>query len=202
MRIGTNKRVFNERLTAKIYQRLVDDVASIARLKIADLASFAEVLGTFVSDQPKPNEIILGQRILNEVCDNWVQFMCYPSVHNFVGAIISNLLQRGIHNTELIDNFLRPDYQTLINNKNKVLNRAVYEINGYAKINLKGIYTGNTLSESYIKIMGKFCTEYAPNDGKQKKRNDFIISIKNTVEQLYKYFRYANAVSHFKDAGK
>lgn len=45
-------------------------------------------------------------------------------------------------------------------------------------------------------------TEFAPNEGKVKKSLDFIISIQKVVEKLFKHFRYANAVSHYKAAGK
>lgn len=183
-------------------QRFIDDPNSLKQLKIVDISCLAEVLGIFVRDKPHPNELILGERILNEVCENWVHNMCYPSTHINVASIVTHLMSREIYNLELIDNILRPDYIKVIYGKNKVLDREMYLINGFARINLNGVYNGNLLDESYMKIMGKFRTEYIPDDKTPKRSLEFVIAAQNSVQTLFKHYRFANAVSHYKDAGE
>lgn len=201
--MGISHRIYNDKLTQRVYQRILDSDEGLGSLRHNEITQIADVLGTFTTATPNGNEIIIAERILKSL-ENLIHLSLYTGIHRNMVTIMCHLLRLGIYNMELIDNILRPDYIKLLYGRNKVLPVEIFLINGFTQINLKNIYSGNRLDKSYTQIMGKYMTDFIPdrNDSKRSRHTDFILSIEYCVEKLYKHYRYANAVSHYKNAGE
>lgn len=198
--IGIAVRLFDDAIISNVFNRCLNHPDEFSELSMPDLEYLSRVLSTINhSDRDELQRI--GHLLLNEIVNRLDQVASRGFYAHFAN-IIRNLTVIDVYNLELLDNIFRPDYIQFIHKKSKQLDLPLYEIDGYTRINLKDIYTGNRLSEVHL---SKLCylINWVPDKKKKfKKHHDFTYAIEDVVRKLFTHCQYAHAVAHRKNASK
>lgn len=198
--VGITARMFDNDIIANVFHRCLNHADEFSELSMPDLEYLSRVLSTY--NQSEKDELQkIGHLVLNEI-ENRLDQVASRGFYAHFANIVRNLTVINVYNLELMDNILRPDYIRFIHKKSKQLDLPLYEIDGYNRINLKNIYTGNRLSDIHL---SKLCylINWIPDRQKQFKNHyDFVFVIDDIVRKLFTYCQYAHAVAHRKNASK
>lgn len=196
--MGALVRTFDDELISYFFQRCLNRPDEISQLSMYDL----ELLSKFIKVYPKNAEYRtkVGHQLLDELKDR-ADSVANQTFHVHFIKIIRNLIVRNIYDFELLDNLFRSDYIKLMYRKKKQLDGALYEIDGYTRINLKDIYFGNRLSDDDLDKFKHFGTYIPDQINKPKRSETYTYKIEEIVGKLFKHYKYAHAVGHHRAAG-
>lgn len=199
--VGISIRLFDNDVIANVFNRCLNYPDEFDELSMPDLEYLSRVLST-VNHSDKDELQKVGHLLLNEIVNRLDQVASRGFYAHFTN-IIRNLTVIDVYNLELMDNIFRPDYIRFIHKNSKQLDLPLYEIDGYNRINLKNIYTGNRLSDIHLAKLC-FLINWVPDKAKlkYKKHYEFTFAIEDVVRKLFTYCQYAHAVAHRKNASK
>lgn len=196
---GTSVRVFNDKIMFELFERCLKQSNTLSDFKMSDLKRLSELIGYIPGYIEK--KISIGHLLL-DVLKNRLENVAQQNFHDNFIEIIRNLLHQGIYNSELLDNIFRSDYIKQIYKKRMQLAGAMYEIDGYARINLRNIYCGNLLSDEYLGKFKFFGTRVPDQLNGHNVSEAFVYKIENVIKHLFNNYQYAHAISHHRQAGK
>lgn len=196
--VGVPVRHFDKEIISHVFKRCLDHPDELQELSMADLEYLSRIL---CMSNYENREMItaVGQNLLAELKSRLENVASRGFYANFIN-IVRNLTMIDVYDLELMDNIFRSDYIKFIHKQSKQVDMQMYEIDGYNRINLKGIYNGNILPDNYLNKMC-FLIEWIPDAAKCRKQDAFSYAIKNTVQSLFTHCRYAHAVAHRRHAG-
>lgn len=198
--VGVPIRLFDNEIIWNVFKRCIKHPDEFNELSMADLEYLSRILS--MSNYEDKNTVqIVGHLLLNEIINNRLDHVASRTMYtNFIN-IIRNLTIIDIYNLEIMNNLFRSDYIKFIHKKSKQIDMQMYEIDGYNRINLKGIYNGNMLPDSYL---DKLCylIEWVPDRVQRyRKQDQFVYAIEDVVRKLFVYCEFAHVVAHRKHAG-
>lgn len=196
--IGSPVRMFDDEIISHLLQRCVNQPNALNHLSI----SILELLSRIIYYYPKSSDasIQLGHLLLEQIVNRLDQITMHTQYPIFM-TIIRNLLAQNIYNVELLENIFRSDFLKMMNNS-KQLEKTVYEIDGYAKINLKNIFIGHGLTDDYLQRL-KYLVEYNPDQVNRFRHSErFIYEIENVIKKHFEYYQFAHGVAHHRYPGK
>lgn len=195
-------RICNEELIEYTLQRCLNQPEIFSTLTILEFEQLSEILGLFNFTTKSHIAMSIANGILDQL-RNRLSKITYQSFHTHCIQILHYLSLINVYDVDIIDNIFHPDFMFFMHKRNKILDPELLYLDGYARINLNGIYAGHLLDNSYLEKMGEFQTNYVPDRENQlKKTDDFVIEVENTISNLFKYYNYANATPYYKHAGK
>lgn len=196
---GTSIRVFNDKIMFELFERCMKQSNELSGCEMSDLKRLSEIISFY--HEYVEQRIAIAHRILDEL-KNRLENVTQQNFHENLIEIIRNLLFLGIYDSEFLDNIFRSDYIKQMYKKAKPLANAMYEIDGFARINLKNIYCGNLLSDEYLGKFKFFGTQIPDQVNRYKVSQAFVYEIENVIKHLFKNYQYAHAIGHHRQAGK
>lgn len=196
--VGVPVRHFDKEIIKYVFMRCLNHPEELKDLSMPDL----EYLSRILSMSKYENQEMLvkvGRHLLDEVEARLENVASRGFYTNFIN-IVRNLTMIDVYNLELMDNIFRPEYIKFIHKLSKQVDMQMYEIDGYNRINLKGVYKGNLLPSKYLDKMC-FLIEWVPNQAKYRKQDEFSYAVENTIRKLFTHCQYAHAVCHRRHAG-
>lgn len=198
--VGIAIRLFDNDIIAHMFERCLNHPDEFSELSMPDLEYLSRVLCTVThSDRNELQKV--GHLLLNEIINRLDQVASRGFYAHFAN-IVRNLTVIDVYNLELMDNIFRPDYIQFIHKKSKQLDLPLYEIDGYNRINLKDIYTGNRLSEKHLDKLCYLINWIPDKANRRKKHYEFTFAIEDVIQELFTHYQYAHAIAHRKNASK
>lgn len=170
------------------------------QLLMADLEHLSRILtmSNVDNDEMVTN---VGVLVLEEVKNRLESVASRKFFSHFIN-IIRNLTFIDVYDVDLMENMFSPEYIECMYKKNKQLDKQMYEIDGFNRINLKGIYKGRPLPDEYL-VKLCFKIEWAPDRVERYHKSDeFQYAIEDAAKNLFKYCKFAHALPHHNHAGK
>lgn len=199
--VGTPIRLFDNQIMWLVFNRCLNHPEELQELSMPDL----EYLSRILSMSNHENEELvknIGTMVLHEIINNRLHVVTQRGIFRNFSNIIRNLTMFDVYDLELLDNILSHDYIHLIYKRTRQLDMQIYEIDGYCRINLRGIYKGNLLPKSYVEKLC-FLINWAPNRAERYKKNDeFSYAIEDAAKKLFTHCRFAHAIPHRRHAGE
>lgn len=199
--VGTPIRLFDHEIILNVFERCLNHPDEFEELSIADLEYLSRILT--MSNYENPEKIRkVGHLVLNEMINNRLDQVASRSVYtNFIN-IVRNLTMIDVYDLELMDNLFRPDYIKFVHKNSKQIDMPMYEIDGYNRLNLRGIYNGNHLSDEYLERL-RYLIHWIPDRVERyRKQDEHVYAIEEVVQQLFTYCKFAHIVAHRRHAGK
>lgn len=196
--VGLPTRYFDKETILHVFNRCSAHPGELQELSMADLEYLSRIL---TMSNFENQEIItkVGQNVLNELISRLDNVASRGFYTNFIN-IVRNLTMIDVYDLELMHNIFRKDFIKFIHKQSKQVDMPMYEIDGYNRINLKGIYKGNVLQPNYLSKMC-FLIEWVPDKENNKKQDEFSHSIKDAVQKQFTHCQYAHAIPHRRHAG-
>lgn len=193
--MGVPVRIFNEVINSYLFDRCLNE--SLSKLTIRTLENLSRIV--YLSPETSEKLMKVSHLILDEAKKR-LDVVAQQSYYSNFMNIIRNLLIRNVYDLELLNNILRPDYIKFMNNS-KQLEPTMYEIDGYARINLKNIYHGHILPNDFLQRT-KYIVDYIPDQvNRFKKSEQFIYNVENATKRMFSFYNFAHAVAHHRYAG-
>lgn len=196
--MGTPIRIFDTGTVEYFFQRCLIQSNELADLSIYDF----DLLTRLINNYPVHSNIQkkIGYQIIDQIKGR-LDCVAHQGFHKALIQTIRNLIVRGIYDPDLVDNLLRPDYIKFIYKTRKQLDGALYEIDGYTRINLKNVYHGNRLDDMYLEKF-KHLGTYIPDQVKRYKQSEaFTYKVETQIKEIFQHWQYAHAISHHRHAG-
>lgn len=198
--VGVPILLFDNEIIQHIFDRCLTNTEQLSELSMSDLNHLTRILSYSKNED---NELIkkVGLVLLEELKNRLDLVAQRGSYMNFI-SIVRNLTTIDVYDLELMDNIFDMDYIKFIYRRNKRLDMQLYEIDGYNRINLKNIYKGNHLSDSYLEKSCILINWIPDRSKKNRKKSEFSFAIEDVVQKNFTNFQYAHAVAHRMNAGK
>lgn len=189
-----------------IYQHIGDDeiityvlhranASDLHTLSLNDLERLANIIGNYNITTESATETKVGESILKELRLR-LDKVSYPNLHSNFANIMEYLSLKDIYDIELLENILRPDYLKFIYKRNVEVHPALYFLDGFARINLNGIYNGPLLSTKRWHVFAKYSHHRMPNAGRSYPR-----AVEETISNIFKHYNCAHALPSYRSAG-
>lgn len=198
--LGSGVQVSSNEITEYTLNRCIAEPNIFETFTHDDLESLSRIIGLMNFTSASGIENVVAEKILQEL-RNRVDEMPSRKFHRHLLKIQNNLAQKDICDVELLENTLRSDYRRLIYVSSKKLVSDIYTMDAYARLNLAHVYNGDLLDEEHLEKLGKYATNYFPDDqDKIPPYSQFIEKVAVCVKNVFKHFKYAHAVSHIRHA--
>lgn len=126
-----------------------------------------------------------GQALLNELRNRLISIGYRRFFTNFIGAI-RNLTLLDVYDLEIMTNLFNPEFLRFVYGKQPP-DLQLYEIDGYNRINLKGIYSGPYLSDDYLEKVNLLYTIKSGKINRLAQLVTLIDAMKVAVSQLFEH---------------
>lgn len=198
--LGSFLQFVNAEIFEYTLQRCMSESNALASFRNSELEQLSRMIGMLNFTSESDIDIVVGKAILQEL-RNRVDQIVNQKFHQQLIKIQANLTMKDIYDLEMLQNTLRTDYIRFIYRGAKKLPANIYTLDAYARINLANTYKGETLPDTHLQKLGKFLTNYFPGDAPDGKfpQQDMADTAK-CVQNLFKHFTYAHAISHFRCA--
>lgn len=199
--VGAPIRLFDNDMILNVFKRCLNHPDEFEELSLADLEYLSRIL-TMSSYENVETLRTVGHLILDEIIENRLDQVAARSVYTHFINIVRNLTMIDVYDLELMNNIFRPDYIKFIHKNSKQIDMQMYEIDGYNRLNLKGIYNGNVLEDEYLDRQC-YLIDWIPNrEERYRKHNENAYVIEDVVRKLFSYCKFAHIVAHRRHAGK
>lgn len=198
--VGVPVRLFDSKIILHVFHRCLNHPEEFEELSMHDLEYLSRILSMTNYDNREMMRKV-GNLLLDEI-KNRLEYVASRGIYtNFIN-IIRNLTMIDVYDLEVMDNIFRMDYIRFIFKSSKQIDMQMYEIDGYNRINLRGIYKGNRLPDIYLEKLCYLVNWIPDRVERFKKYDEFAYAIEDVVLKLFKYCQYAHAVAHRKHAGE
>lgn len=197
--LGTHIQICHQNCMEQIVRRFADDVKSI---RIKDLERIAFVIGLFDFETESRCEIQLFENILVELKNRTDEIMKHPRC---LPLCLHFLTMKGYYDEEMLSVALSKKFVHFAYGDPFNYGKDLFALDSYVKVNLKGTYKGDELTEKSRQYMGKMLTQYIPNrSGKFRLHatDKLLLELKETSDELCTHCYFAHVLPHFDRPGK
>lgn len=198
--LGSFVQLSNNEIIEYTLNRCVNEPNVLETFVGSDLERLSRIIGMLNFTSESGIEMAAGKVLLQEL-RNRIEHIVTNRFHQKFLKILVNLSQADIYDVELLENTLRSDCLRFHYGLSKQFPSDIYMLDAYARLNLAGIYKGDLLSEVHLGKLGKYLSDYLPNDTTNlslRQNAQYLADVANCVEKVFQHFTYAHATSHFR----
>lgn len=195
--LGSTLGISDDGITEYVLNRCMTDPNAFETFIPIELERLSRIIGVLNFTSASGIETLVGQALLGEL-RNRIDRITDRGFHQIFIQAQVNLTLSDIYDLEMLENTLRKDYISFMYFRSKQLAKEMYSLDAYARINLASIYKGDRLEEVNLEKLGRFLSDYFPDDQpKPKTHAQFQVEVAKCLKSLFEHFNFAHAASHF-----